>query len=675
MKRSHATRLLIIAHDMAMTALAVVLALFLRFDPWAFSQRLEVLTPVLPIFLLMALGIYFYFRLYQGKWRFASMPDVIMIAKAVGLICLVVTVAEFLAIRFGLLSEFVLGRRLILIYWLVQACLLAAPRLAYRYWKDRYWMPASGQDASHVLVLGRGTEVEPIIRALQADKRARFTPVGILSPRGADGGQSIRGVPVDGTLDDLENVVRANTMGGTPIRRIIATPSALQIDPEALATRVKRLGLALARFEGIGALGAATGSIEIEDLLSRPPVDIDPYLLERAIHGRVVLVTGGGGSIGLEVCRSCLKLGAKKLIILENSEPAIYLAREALLADGHPAKAISAYLCDIRDRARLDALMAETRPELVFHAAALKQVPFLEQDWDEGLRTNTLGSLAVADASIAAGVKIVVMISTDKAVEPVSVLGASKRAAEIAIEALDADQAQKGGHTRLISVRFGNVLGSSGSVIPRFKAQIERGGPVTVTDKGMVRYFMTVTEAADLVVVAAAHAMQEKGDGRASVYVLRMGQPVRIYELAERMIRLSGYEPHKDIKIEVTGIRPGERLNEVLFSGQESLKESGIEGVMAARTKATTLAEAREWVEKISDAVAKRDRQVAEAVLVTKIPDFRPNGVELGASPGPDRKVPAKQAAKASTPARSERPVRQPVAKAAARPSPRGRSG
>ncbi|MGL5446423.1 MAG: SDR family NAD(P)-dependent oxidoreductase [Rhabdaerophilum sp.] len=674
MKRSHATRLLIIAHDMAMTALAVVLALFLRFDPDAFSQRLDTLLPILPGFLLMTLGVFFYFRLYQGKWRFASMPDVIMIAKAVGLICLGAIILEFLAMRLGLLSDFVLGRRLVVVYWLVHACLLAAPRLAYRYWKDRYWAPESARDASCVLLLGRGTEVEPIIRALQSDDKARLKPVGILSPRAADDGQAIRGVPVEGTFDLLEDIVRQNAVGGTPIRRVIATPSALQRDGEELATRVKKLGLALVRFEGIGAMGAATGSIEIEDLLSRPPVDIDPYLLERAIHSRVVLVTGGGGSIGLEVCRSCLRLGAKKLIILENSEPAIYMAREALLADGHAPEAISAYLCDIRDRARLDALMAQTKPELVFHAAALKQVPFLEQDWDEGLRTNTLGSLAVADAAIAAGVQIVVMISTDKAVEPVSVLGASKRAAEIAIEALDADQARRGGKTRLISVRFGNVLGSSGSVIPRFKAQIERGGPVTVTDKGMVRYFMTVTEAADLVVVSAAHAMLERGDGRASVYVLRMGQPVRIYDLAERMIRLSGYEPHKDIQIEVTGIRPGERLNEVLFSGHESLKESGIEGVMAARTEATSLAEARLWVEKIAAAVATRDRQAAEKVLAEKIRDFKPNGSEPVTSAPQAPEALTKLAAKASSPVQAKMPARRSAAKTAARSNPRAPS-
>jgi O-antigen biosynthesis protein WbqV len=666
MKRAHATRLLVIAHDMAMTALAVVLALFLRFDPETFEERLRILMPALPGFLLASLAIYFYFRLYQGKWRFASMPDVIMIAKAVGLISLMAVLAEFVALRLDYLSDYVLGRRLMLIYWLVQACLLAAPRLVYRYWKDRYWSLEAANDAACVLLLGRGTEVEPIIRALQADQRARLKPVGILSPRKADSGQSIRGVVVEGGLETLEDVVRANAVGGTPIRRVIATPSALQNDAETLAARVKKLGLSLARFEGISAIGAATGAIEIEDLLSRPPVDIDSSLLERAIRDRVVLVTGGGGSIGLEICRSCLKLGAGRLVILENSEPAIYMAREALADEGFPRDRVTAYLCDIRDRARLDTLMAETGPAIVFHSAALKHVPFLEQDWDEGLRTNTFGSLAVAEAAIAANVSIVVMISTDKAVEPVSVLGASKRAAEIAIETLDAEQARKGGNTRLISVRFGNVLGSSGSVIPRFKAQIERGGPVTVTDRSMVRYFMTVTEAADLVVVAAAQAMRDKGEGRASVYVLRMGQPVRIYDLAERMIRLSGYEPHRDIPIELTGIRPGERLNEILFSGHESLKDSGIEGVMAARTQAIPLGELRLWIDRIGQAVARRDRTAAEAALFEHIPDFSPNGA------APTVSVLQPPASQAASPAPAGIPARRSTAKKAAQPNRRG---
>jgi O-antigen biosynthesis protein WbqV len=298
---------------------------------------------------------------------------------------------------------------------------------------------------------------------------------------------------------------------------------------------------------------------------------------------------------------------------------------------------------------------------VIFHAAALKHVPYLEQDWEEGISTNTLGSMVVAEAAIAVGARILVMISTDKAVEPVSVLGASKRAAEIAVEALDAAQSASHGRTRLISVRFGNVLGSSGSVIPRFKAQIARGGPVTVTDRDMVRYFMTLSEAADLVVVAAAHAMQDRGAERAGVYVLRMGQPVRIYELAERMIRLSGFVPHKDIRIEITGVRPGERLNEMLFSNQEALKDIGIDGVMAARTVAMPLADVRHWLDRLNRATLRRDRGQVMTILAEQIRDFNP----APAVPSPPK--PALPAPEASIPAATESVARPPTAREDAR--------
>lgn len=651
LSRPRATKLLIIVHDLAMTVLAAVLSLALRFDTTQFADRTTQLLPVLPIFLVAALWVYSFFQLYQGKWRFASMPDVITIAKAVGLLCLLMVLAEFVALHTILDGEYLLGRRAIITYWLVQSFLLAAPRLIYRYWKDRYRSPSAMTEAAAVLLLGRGVEVEPIIRVLEADKKARLRPVGVLSPRAADIGQAIRGVPVEGTLDELEDVIRENKVAGRPIRRLIATPSALQHDPERLAARVRQLGLVLARFDGLNATGPALGSIEIEDLLSRPPVDLDPVLLAKAIKGRTVVVTGGGGSIGLDLCRSCLRFGAKRLVILENSEPAIYHALDTLIPAGPDARVV-AHLCDIRDSGRLMALLQDIRPDVIFHAAALKQVPYLEQDWEEGLSTNTHGSVAVADAAIAVGVRMLVMISTDKAVEPVSILGASKRAAEIAMEALDAMQAKSGGRTRLISVRFGNVLGSSGSVIPRFKAQIARGGPVTVTDPDMVRYFMTLSEAADLVVIAAAHALDERGDGRAAVYVLRMGKPVRILDLAERMIRLSGFEPNKDIRIEISGIRPGERLNEMLFSGHESLKEIGIDGVMAARTQALPLDEVRAWLTRLQRATSARDRAAAMAILQEHIPDFRP-GLSVPplpaklAGPAGEATIPLKSASKA----------------------------
>jgi O-antigen biosynthesis protein WbqV len=660
LSRPSATKLLIIAHDLAMTALAVLAALALRFDTETFSEKLGVLLPLLPGFLLLALAVYSYFQLYKGKWRFASMPDIIMIAKAVGVLCLLVIVAEFLALHLWLKGEYVIGRRLVITYWLVQSLMLAGPRLIYRYWKDRYRRTPQSESDAPVLLLGRGTEVEPIIRALETDKHARLRPVGILSPRRSDMAQGIRGVPVIGTLDHLEDVVREARVAGRPIRRLIATHSALESDPEKLAADSRRLGLALARFEGVGASGAALGSVEIEDLLTRQPVDLDRSILEAVIRDRVVVVTGGGGSIGLEICRSCLRLGAERVVILENSEPAIYNALESL-SPGTPDPRILAHLCDIRDGSRLRSLLADAAPHVIFHAAALKHVPYLEQDWEEGISTNTLGSMVVAEAAIAVGARILVMISTDKAVEPVSVLGASKRAAEIAVEALDAAEAGSRGRTRLISVRFGNVLGSSGSVIPRFKAQIARGGPVTVTDRDMVRYFMTLSEAADLVVVAAAHAIRDRGEERAGVYVLRMGQPVRIYELAERMIRLSGLVPHKDIRIDITGVRPGERLNEMLFSNQEALKDIGIDGVMAARTVALPLADVRHWLDRLNRAALKRDREEALSILAEQIGDFRP------APAVPSLAKPAPPAPLAATLAGAETSARPPKAPAGAR--------
>ena len=307
---------------------------------------------------------------------------------------------------------------------------------------------------------------------------------------------------------------------------------------------------------------------------------------------------------------------------------------------------LSEYLCDIRDRERLMRLMAEIAPDVVFHAAALKQVPYLERDWAEGIRTNAFGSIHVADAAIAAKAAIVVMISTDKAVQPVSILGATKRFAEIAMEARDAAERQKGGKTRLISVRFGNVLGSSGSVIPRFKAQIARGGPVTVTHPDMVRYFMTISEAANLVMVAASHALMEGEIDKSthapvSVYVLRMGQPVRILDLAERMVRLSGYDPHREIPILATGIRPGERLNEILFTEQESLRDTGIEGVMAAETVATPLDDVDGWHGALQAAVHLQDRAQAEAALKRAIADFSPAPIALPAPIAPAASIPS----------------------------------
>jgi O-antigen biosynthesis protein WbqV len=268
--------------------------------------------------------------------------------------------------------------------------------------------------------------------------------------------------------------------------------------------------------------------------------------------------------------------------------------------------------------------MHEFKPNIVFHAAALKHVPILERDWSEGVKTNIFGSVNVADAALASGAEAMVMISTDKAIEPVSMLGLTKRFAEMYCQALDHDLASRpAGRApmRLISVRFGNVLASNGSVVPKFKAQIEAGGPVTVTHPDMVRYFMTIREACDLVLTAANHALAPIRPD-VSVYVLNMGQPVRIVDLAERMIRLSGLQPGHDIEIVFTGMRPGERLNEILFAYEEKTVEIGISGIVAARPRGSSLGAMRDWLGMLHRAVDGEQRSLIENVLKDAIPEF-----------------------------------------------------
>jgi O-antigen biosynthesis protein WbqV len=299
------------------------------------------------------------------------------------------------------------------------------------------------------------------------------------------------------------------------------------------------------------------------------------------------------------------------------------------LAAKKSATVIDGRIADIRDRDRILRLVKDFRPEIIFHAAALKHVPLLERDWDEGIKTNVFGSVNVADAAVAVGARAMVMISTDKAIEPISVLGATKRFAEMYCQALDADltrraEVAKGGvpPMRLIAVRFGNVLASNGSVVPKFKAQIEAGGPVTVTHPDMVRYFMTIREACDLVVTAASHAL---GPARSdvAVYVLNMGQPVKIVDLASRIIRLSGLEPGRDIEIVFTGIRPGERLHEILFAREEPVSDIGISGVVAARPVSPSLETMRAWLGDLEQALEREERGSIYRVLRDAVPDFR----------------------------------------------------
>jgi O-antigen biosynthesis protein WbqV len=620
---------LIVAHDLLATVVAIVASFFIRFEETGLAERIDGLMRFLPGFAVYAGFIYFLFGLHAAKWRFTSLPDLFNIVRAVTVLAISLLVLDYILVSPQVYGAYFFGKITIALYWFMQIAFLAGSRVIYRQFRYvRTQQSVRGAHSLPTLVLGRAADAEVLLRAIESGAVSRVRPVGILSPSLADRGQSMRGIPVVGSLDDLEQIVRDSEARGTHIMRLIFTPSALVAEaaPESTLMRARRLGLQTSRLPALTEGGEAVqlAPIAVEDLLLRPSVAIDYHRLEGVVRGKSIIVTGGGGSIGAEICDRVVTFGAARLLVVEHSEVALHTVIEVLRAKGAAAE-IDSRIADVRDRERIMRVFADFKPEIVFHAAALKHVPLLERDWGEGIKTNVFGSVNVIDAAVAAGAGALVMISTDKAIEPVSVLGATKRLAEMYAQALDADFARRAAgrpDMRLIAVRFGNVLASNGSVVPKFKAQIEAGGPVTVTHPDMVRYFMTIREACDLVVTAASHALAtERPD--VSVYVLNMGQQVRIVELAERMIALSGLEPGRDIEIEFTGIRPGERLHEILFAHNEPIVEIGIAGIVAAKPSNPSVEAMRRWLATLDQGLARNDRSVIYGVLRDAVPDFR----------------------------------------------------
>ncbi|MGE5165261.1 MAG: SDR family NAD(P)-dependent oxidoreductase [Sphingobacteriales bacterium] len=619
-------QILIVLHDLLATAAAIVVTFLLRFEDAALNERLYGLARFLPVFLIYAAAVYFVIGLHQNKWRFTSLPDLYNIFRASTVLALSLLALDYVLLAPNVYGTFFFGKVSILLYWFLQMFFLGGLRVVYRYFHyARTLQRVKIADATPTLVLGRAADAEVLLRGIESGAVKKIWPVGVLSPSRADRGQSIRGVRVLGDIDDLERIVSDLEHRGQRVIRLVLAPSALapEARPEAILIRARKLGLSMSQLPSLDAEGPAVqlAPVAVEDLLLRPSVKIDYRRLENFVSGKAIVVTGGGGSIGSEICDRIVTFGANRLLVIEHSEPALHAVLETLKAK-QGATEILGRIADVRDRQRIMALVGQFKPDIVFHAAALKHVPMLEQDWDEGIKTNVFGSINVADAATASGAAAMVMISTDKAIEPVSVLGATKRLAEMYCQALDDELSNRSQPMRLISVRFGNVLASNGSVVPKFKAQIEAGGPVTVTHPDMVRYFMTIREACDLVVTAASHASAQV-TGDASVYVLNMGQPVKIVDLAERIIRLSGLEPGHDIKIAFTGVRPGERLHEVLFARGEETSDTGIPGIVAAKPVSPSLETIRAWVATLEQGVARGERGAIYDVLRDAVPEFR----------------------------------------------------
>ncbi len=620
---------LIATHDAIATTLALLASFYLRFDGEWFDERLPPLLRILPWFVAFSVVVCYACKLTTTKWRFISLPDALNILRVSSVLTLALLVLDYIFVSPHFHGTFFLGRIAIVLYWFLQVFFLSALRFGYRYFRyTRTRHHARAENAASTLLIGRAADAEIVLRGIENGAVKRLWPVGVLSPSSSDQGQLIRNIPVLGGVDDIEAVIRDFATREKPITRVVMTPSAFEPEahPESVLMRARRLGLIVSRMPSLESGDAPRlTTVAVEDLLLRSSEKIDYARLEALVKNKAVIVTGGGGSIGSEICERVATFGAARLLVVENSEPALYAVTEALTAREHGV-VIEGRIADIRDRERIMRLMNEFKPDIVFHAAALKHVPILERDWSEGVKTNIFGSVNVADAALAAGAEAMVMISTDKAIEPVSMLGLTKRFAEMYCQALDRDLAFQGSgkpRMRLISVRFGNVLASNGSVVPKFKAQIEAGGPVTVTHPDMVRYFMTIREACDLVLTAVTHALTPTHP-EVSVYVLNMGQPVKIVELAERMIRLSGLEPGHDIEIVFSGMRPGERLNEILFASEEPAVEIGVAGIMAAKPNEPPMQALRKWIAALDQAIGNNDRATIKAVLKDAVPEFGP---------------------------------------------------
>lgn len=543
--------------DLAAVALAWCAAFLLRFNFDIAGAVWHIIGITLPWVLIVHAASFYYFGLYRGLWRFASLPDLKRILLSVGLAALVVPLLLFLVLR---LVD--VPRSVPILHPLFLVMIMGGARFTYRSWKDGHLLSFGDLAGEPVLVLGASSTGVQLLRALAGTRQWRV--VGLLDDDKEMVGRRVHDVPVLGTLADIARVAQRHSVRQV----IIAMPQASASVRRHATEMATQAGLTVLTVPTMDDLLSGRVSIshirrvELEDLLGRDSVALDTDGLAQWLGGRVVLITGAGGSIGSELCRQIARFNPTRLVFFDQSEYTLYRITQEF-SSRFPQLDVAGVIGDVKDTERLAALFAEHRPQVVFHAAAYKHVPLMENHnaW-EAVKNNVLGTLNVARAAIAHDVREFVLISTDKAVNPTNVMGASKRLAELVCQCLQ----QTAPATRFVMVRFGNVLGSSGSVIPHFRAQIAQGGPVTVTHPEIIRYFMLIPEAVQLVLQAGLIASQANTGGQ--IFVLDMGEPVKIVDLARDMIRLSGFTEN-DIRIEFTGLRPGEKLFEELLANDE----------------------------------------------------------------------------------------------------------
>lgn len=599
----------LIVLDLILINASLILAYFLRLED-IFTNPLYIkyvneIPKLIIIASVVKLAIFIIFKLYSSLWKYAG-------AYELSNIILALLVSNTFMLGYVFLTQTPIPRSIFIITFFIDCFSIGALRLGYRVFRrmirgDILLIKTTKK----ILLIGAGDAAASLINEYHLHPELKSTPVAIIDDSRGKQNKKLIGVPILGTRNDIVRVAEEKQIDEI----VMAIPSASPKTINELFTICSNTKCKVKILPSLSQLIDETVSVQkirdvkIEDLLGREPIKLDNNEICNQVNHRVVLVTGGGGSIGSELCRQIADYTPKRLIILDNYENNAYEIQNELLSK-YPDLNLVTIIANVREKPRLERIFNTYRPDLVFHAAAHKHVPLMEANPTEAIKNNIFGTLNVAECADKYGAKRFVMISTDKAVNPTNIMGATKRVAEMIIQAFS-----KQSRTEFVAVRFGNVLGSNGSVIPLFKKQIEQGGPVTVTDPEIIRYFMTIPEAVQLVLQAGA--MAEGGE----IFVLDMGEPVRIYDLAKNLIRLSGFEPDVDIKIEFTGLRPGEKLYEELLLAEEGIEATKNNKIYVAKPLHTDLAILRREIECLKEIITNRADEVRDYMKII-VPNY-----------------------------------------------------
>jgi FlaA1/EpsC-like NDP-sugar epimerase len=610
-KRGLFRLLFFLISDIFLIFLSVILAFIVRFEGPVPERYFLNIQGLILFSILFTIPLFYFFKLYSFSWAYVSTEELISLTKAISLSFLFLTATYFILRDHPVFSGFPRSTLFITYFFIFLFC--GGLRFAKRIYLETF-PKRKREEKINVLIVGAGDLGEQILRAIKSSPQSQYLPIGFVDDDPTKEGILIHGLKVLGKIKDIPKIAKENLIE----EMIIALPYGSKEIREAVEfgrkARIKKIKI----LPSIGDLIsgeiplARLREIDIEDLLGREPVELDRKLIAEFLKGKTVLITGAAGSIGSELSKQVASFSPSLLLILDHDETGIFsLFNE--LKEKFPKQEIKSIICDIRDEEKIKRIFQEFKPQIVFHAAAYKHVPLMEEHPDEAVKNNIFGTEIVAKAALESNCEKFIFISTDKAVNPSSIMGATKRIGEMICQVLN-----KKGKTKFISVRFGNVLDSRGSVIPIFKEQIRSGGPVTVTHPEMKRYFMLNSEACLLVMEAAAI-----GQG-GEVFVLDMGKPIKILDLAKEMIKLAGFEPDKEIPITFIGPRPGEKLFEEVLTAEEGTSATKYKRILIAKLKEPDEEKLRKDLERLKDVVKRNDKNEIVKIFKDLIPSYSP---------------------------------------------------